>query len=81
MSMAFSYANSPDLYYALHGVSIIESWVDENNQLHIIISDTYDFAGEGHGSGRGDLCAAGDAAMKEGTFKPYYTITEVVIPL
>jgi alkylation response protein AidB-like acyl-CoA dehydrogenase len=24
---------------------------------------------------------AGDAAMKEGTFKPYYTITEVVIPL
>ena len=78
-SFSFKPANSKELYYALSSVNVIKSWTDSNGKLHLIIADTYDFTNEGHGTGHGNLCAAADAAMKDGTLVPYYTLIEVVV--
>ena len=69
-----------DLYYSLASVRIIDSWVDKNGKLHLVLEDIYDFNKNCKGNSAGDvLNRVGAAAQEDGELKAYALLIEVVI--
>ena len=68
--------NSGDLSTSIHGCSVIESKVNSDGSVTMLIADVYDFDPESTGT----LNSAGAARMQDGTLSPYYIVSEVTIP-
>lgn len=64
-----------DWYYAVHYADIIDAYFDENGNLHVIMTDTYDF-----NKGESKLIEAGREAMKRGALEPRFLIWDILIP-
>ncbi len=63
-----------DWYYAVHYADIIDTYFDENGNLHVIMTDTYDF-----NKGESKLIEAGREAMKRGALEPRFLIWDILI--
>lgn len=64
-----------DWYYAVHYTDIIDTYFDENGNLHVIMADTNDYNLDEDI----ELIKAGAEAMQKGELEPKYIIWDILI--
>lgn len=64
-----------DWYYAVHYADIIDTYFDENGNLHVIMTDTNDYNLDEDI----ELIKAGADAMQKGELEPKYIIWDILI--
>lgn len=77
-SLGFNISKTPNLFFALHNVDLLDIHLDDIGDLHLKVLDTYDF--NPNPSKHNYLVKPARYFQETGKIEKYYTIIEIHIP-